>query len=111
MKIPAPFCLAASALALAACVGPSPIAASDDHPASPKAPSGFASSPAAMEEYKTPDDFAARMAEDAKAPAMDHSAHGGMNMPGMNMPSTQAPPAQSASPPATPGPPPADHAH
>jgi hypothetical protein len=96
---------ALSALALGACVSATPLEISDDSPVSMKASSGFVASPAAIEEYKSPADFTTRAEEDAKAPAMDHSAHSGMSMP-----ATRAPQVQPERAPAMPGPA-HDHAH
>ena len=98
MKALSGLALATMAFSLVACVRVEPLKLSDDSPANAKAPSGFVSSPVALEEYKSPEAFASRAEEDAKTPAMDHSAHGGMNMPGMQqMPgmSMPAPPISS----------------
>jgi hypothetical protein len=66
-----------AALTLGACVDAAPMALSEHNPAHPKAPSGFVASPTALEEYKSAEDLQSRAQEDAVAPLMDHSAHGG----------------------------------
>jgi hypothetical protein len=67
--------VAAASVALGACVATAPMSFSEDSPTNPKAPSGFVSSPTAIEEYKSAEDLTSRAEEDAQAPAMDHSAH------------------------------------
>ena len=78
--------LAAASLGLAACISATPLTLPDDHPASPKGAAGLVSAPTALEDYKTADDFAARSAADADAPASGQMQHQGMRLGGMAMP-------------------------
>jgi hypothetical protein len=82
--------LAAASIALGACVAAAPMSFSEDSPANPKAPSGFVSSPTAIEQYKSAEDLTSRAQEDANAPAMDHSAHGAASTPQRVMPAAPA---------------------
>jgi hypothetical protein len=81
--------LAAATLGLAGWVSAAPLQLPDDHPASPKASSGFVETPTAIADYKSADDFAARAAAAANAPA----GHGGVSgMSGMQHGDMQAMP-------------------
>lgn len=83
MKSLSALSLAAAAFGLAACISAAPLELSNDHPANPKGTAGLVATPAALEDYKTSDDFSARAAADAEAPAGGHQGmqHGGMAMP------------------------------
>ena len=70
--------LAVMALGLSACVSTASLDLADDHPANPTAAAGLISTPAALEGYKSSDDFAARAAADANTPPSSHAGHGGM---------------------------------
>jgi Cu/Ag efflux protein CusF len=81
---------------LAGCVEARPLHLADDNPASPRASEGLVASPAALEAYRTPEQFASAAAEDAKTAAgdgmagMNHGSIAGMDhgaMPGMQHPS------------------------
>jgi hypothetical protein len=78
--------IAVLALGLTACVSAAPLELPDGHPASLKAAPGIVDTPTALADYASAEDFAARAAEDAKAPTSGHAGmqHGGMpGMPGM----------------------------
>lgn len=77
--------IALAALALAGCVSRTPLELPPEHPAQPKAPEGFVTAPAAFDDYKSVDDFSARAAADARAPAESHMQHQGMQHGSMPM--------------------------
>jgi hypothetical protein len=85
MRSQSALALVAASLGLAACISATPLTLPDDHPANPKAASGLVGSPSALEDYKTENDFVARAAEDAKAPASAHAGHAGMSHGGGGM--------------------------
>ncbi len=72
-----------TALALSACVDAAPVVVGDDNPGNPKAAAGLVDRSAALADYKTAADFAARAAADAatgQGGAMNDMA----DMPGMH---------------------------
>jgi len=79
--------ISAITFTLSACVSASLPPLSKDNPANPAAPAGFVDAPAAIDAYKSPEDFAKRAAADVSAPpqgAMSHEGMQGMTgMPGM----------------------------
>ena len=86
MRSSSAFSLIAAAFALTACGIAAPLDLADDHPASPKGAAGLVGAPTALDDYKTGDDFTARAAADAEAPAGGHMQHQGMQHGGMAMP-------------------------
>jgi uncharacterized protein involved in copper resistance len=78
--------IAALALGLTACVSAAPVELPDNHPANPNATAGIVDTGMALADYASAEDFAARAAAEAKAPASGHAGmqHGAMlGMPGM----------------------------
>ena len=64
----------AGAIWLAGCAGSQPLTLADSHPASPRAAAGAMTASAALAAYRTPQDFAARLAD--APPAADGGGHG-----------------------------------
>jgi Cu/Ag efflux protein CusF len=82
------FAILIAPLLIAGCVSSAPVELAQNHPANPKASSGYSGESTVLASYKTPDAFIAQANEDAQSASMqgmagmDHSAMAAM--PGMN---------------------------